>query len=433
MHWGDGNTDTTPQTAPRATPTPTAPNNYNVTVDLVDEDGTFTNAANAHSVHVNNVAPTTPNLVSPADNATTGDNTPDFDWSNSTDPAGANDTITYRIQVDNNCDFSSPERDQTTASSDFTPAVALADGTYCWRVNASDEDGGTSSYSSVRHLTIDTGAPSVQSINRANDNPTNLSSVDWTVTFSESVTGVDSSDFALVQSGGVTGASITSVTGSGATYTVTANTGTGNGTLGLNLSDNDSIVDAGGNSLRASGGGADGSFTGQVYTIDKTGPSVTINQAVGQLDPTSTAPIHFTAVFNEDVLDFGNGDVTITGTAGGTKTASVTNSGDNRTFDVAISGMTTSGTVIASINAGRANDAAGNGNTASTSTDNTVTWTAQSQNVAPVVTITSPTFGALYAKGSANVSLSASFTDPDGPTPTRARSTGTTALRSRGL
>jgi hypothetical protein len=34
-----------------------------------------------------------------------------------------------------------------------------------------------------------------------------------------------------------------------------------------------------------------------------------------------------------------------------------------------------------------------------------------------VVTITSPTFGALYAKGSANVSLSASFTDPDGPNP----------------
>ena len=80
-------------------------------------------------------------------------------------------------------------------------------------MNASDEDGGTSAYSSVRHLTIDTGAPSVQSINRADDNPTNLSSVDWTVTFSESVTGVDSSDFALVQSGGVAGASITGVTG----------------------------------------------------------------------------------------------------------------------------------------------------------------------------------------------------------------------------
>ncbi|HET9667032.1 MAG TPA: hypothetical protein VFP09_09765, partial [Desertimonas sp.] len=373
-------------------------------------------AANDHSVHVDNVAPTTPNLASPADNATTGDNTPAFDWSDSTDPAGANDTITYGIQIDNNCDFSSPERDETTSSSDFTPVASLADGTYCWRVNASDEDAGTSAYSSVRHLTTDTAAPTVESIDRAGDNPTNASSVDWTVTFSESVSGVDSSDFALVQSGGVAGASITGVSGSGTTYTVTANTGIGNGSLGLNLNDDDSISDAGGNSLRASGGGADGSFTGQVYTIDKTGPTVTVNQAVGQSDPTTASQIHFTAVFNEPVVGFQNNDVTIGGTAGAVN-ASVTNSGDDRTFDIAVSGMTTSGTVTASINAGRADDAAGNGNSASTSTDNTVTWNSQTLNAAPVVTITSPTFGQLYAKGSANVNLAATFTDPDGPNP----------------
>ena len=38
-------------------------------------------------------------------------------------------------------------------------------------------------------------------------------------------------------------------------------------------------------------------------------PSVTINQAVGQADPTSTGPIHFTAVFNEAVSGFATGDV----------------------------------------------------------------------------------------------------------------------------
>ena len=47
----------TPRTAPRAHTYADGPNDYNVTVDLVDEDGTFTNAANALSVHVNNVAP----------------------------------------------------------------------------------------------------------------------------------------------------------------------------------------------------------------------------------------------------------------------------------------------------------------------------------------------------------------------------------------
>ena len=65
----------------------------------------------------------------------------------------------------------------------------------------------------------------------------------------------------------VTGASITNVSGSGASYTVTANTGTGSGTLGLNLVDNDSITD-GTNPLGGSGAG-NGNFTGQVYAIDK--------------------------------------------------------------------------------------------------------------------------------------------------------------------
>ena len=45
--------------------------------------------------------------------------------------------------------------------------------------------------------------------------------------------------------------------------------------------------------------------------------------------------------------------------------------------------MTASGTVIASIPAGAADDGVGNGNVASTSTDNTVTWDV----VAPTVTI----------------------------------------------
>src|SRR6266536_6103402 len=147
-----------------------------------DDAGTDTDTVN---VTVGNVAPTTPSLLSPADNATSNDNTPAFDWSNSTDPAGVNDTITYRIQLDNNCDFSSPERDQTTSSSDFMPLASLADGTYCWRVKASDEDGGTSAYSLVRQLTIDTGTPSVLSITRDDDNPNNFASVSWTVTFSE--------------------------------------------------------------------------------------------------------------------------------------------------------------------------------------------------------------------------------------------------------
>ena len=64
-------------------------------------------------------------------------------------------------------------------------------------------------------------------------------------------------------------------------------------------------------------------FTSNPVTVttsnDFTAPTVTINQATGQADPTNLSPIRFTVVFSESVSDFANGDVAIGGTAGGTK------------------------------------------------------------------------------------------------------------------
>jgi len=120
--------------------------------------------------------------------------------------------------------------------------------------------------------------------------------------------------------------------------------------------------------------------------VDTTAPTVTINQAAGQADPTSASAINFTVVFSESVSDFATGDVTLSGTAGAT-TATVTGSGT--TYNVAVSGMTSSGTVIASIAAGVAHDAAHNPNEASTSTDNTVTYNLDT--TAPTVTINQAT------------------------------------------
>lgn len=117
-------------------------------------------------------------------------------------------------------------------------------------------------------MTFTTSAcPTVVSITAANTNPNTVNAtVSWTVLFDVSVSGVDASDFVLVPGGGVTGAAITSVTGSGTTWTVSAGTGTAYGTLGLNLVDNDSIVDAAGGPLGGAGAG-NGNFTGEVYTI----------------------------------------------------------------------------------------------------------------------------------------------------------------------
>jgi len=112
--------------------------------------------------------------------------------------------------------------------------------------------------------TLDNTTPTVSSSVRADPSPTSASSVDFTVTFSESVTGVDVSDFSLITSG-VTGASITNVSSdSGATRTVTVNTGAGNGTIRLDVFDDDIIQDAAGNSQNGDYG------SGETYTVNKT-------------------------------------------------------------------------------------------------------------------------------------------------------------------
>src|SRR5688500_1556576 len=133
---------------------------------------------------------------------------------------------------------------------------------------------------------------------------------------------------------------------------------------------------------------------------DSTAPTVSINQAAAQADPTGAGPITFTAVFSEAVSGFTATDVTIGGTAGGSKTATI--SGGPSTYTVAVSGMTTSGTVTASIVAGAAQDAAGNSSTASTSTDNSVSFDA----AAPTVSITSPASGDTIS-GTITVTVSA--------------------------
>jgi hypothetical protein len=104
--------------------------------------------------------------------------------------------------------------------------------------------------------------PIVLSITRADPNPTSAASVNFTVTFSEAVTGVDMGDFSLTPTGSLSGAGVTSVSGSGSTYTVTVSTGTDSGTLRLDIPDTASITDMDNNPL------ADLPYTGgEVYIV----------------------------------------------------------------------------------------------------------------------------------------------------------------------
>jgi autotransporter-associated beta strand protein len=115
------------------------------------------------------------------------------------------------------------------------------------------------------------------------------------------------------------------------------------------------------------------SYTGSDnFGIDTLAPTATINQAATQGDPADDSPINFTVVFSEPVSDFAGGSVTLSGSAGA-DSATVTGSGT--TYNVAVNGMTSDGTVLVSLPAGAAHDAAGNPSAASTSTDNMVTFT----------------------------------------------------------
>ena len=119
---------------------------------------------------------------------------------------------------------------------------------------------------------IDVTPPTVSSIARGNLNLTSATSVAFTVTFSELVTGVNIStpfnDFVLTTTG-VTGAAITGISGSGTTYTVTVNTGSGSGTIRLDVVDDDSIKDVANNPLGGAGTGNGDFISGETYTIDK--------------------------------------------------------------------------------------------------------------------------------------------------------------------
>jgi hypothetical protein len=91
------------------------------------------------------------------------------------------------------------------------------------------------------------------------------------VEFDELVIGASASDFAL-NTTGITGASITGITGTGTNYSVTVSTGSGDGTIGLGLAVNPTISDLAGNPLQNTAVIGDN----ETFTINRSAPTVTV-------------------------------------------------------------------------------------------------------------------------------------------------------------
>ncbi len=190
---------------------------------------------------------------------------------------------------------------------------------------------------------IDLIVPHVTAITCADSTPTNAGSVDFTVTFNESVTGVDLSDFVLPARNTITGGTRLSVSGSNSIYTITVNNYSGEGLLYLDLIDNDSISDGVNNILGTSAGTPDGTYTsGQAYTIDMVAPYV-VSIVRTQASPTSAGNVDFTVTFSESVNGVDSGDFGLTGSVTGGFISNVTGSGTNRV--VTVGGYSGAGTL----------------------------------------------------------------------------------------
>lgn len=209
--------------------------------------------------------------------------------------------------------------------------------------------------------TIDHTAPTVTSIAASGSNPNHAGSEQFTVTFSESVSGLTAADFVLTTTNTPGGAAlattgISQIVGSGTTYTVTVGGVTGDGTLRLDFKGGSSnITDTAGN-------GASAGFTGgDAYTIQHTVPSVSSIAANGS-NPSNAGSDQFIVTFSEDVTGVDASDFTATRTGSVADTAIVVTPLSGSIYAVTVNGVSGDGTLRLDLNASGTGiaDAAGN-------------------------------------------------------------------------
>ena len=187
-------------------------------------------------------------------------------------------------------------------------------------------------------LTYTVAAPpitTVTSLNLVNTNPSNLRTVNWTLTFAAADSGVTSSNFSLsgtAASGATVGPPTTSDGGLDWNVPVTT---VGDGTLTL------SLANATGLSLGVS---TTLPFAGQTYTIDTTPPTiVSINRLTPTGQTTASNSVTFRVTYSEPVTVPGTTNFAVVAVNGSSIVGTVTSiTGTGTTRDVTVS--ITSGT-----------------------------------------------------------------------------------------
>ncbi|MFO1488694.1 MAG: Ig-like domain-containing protein [Verrucomicrobiota bacterium] len=106
---------------------------------------------------VDATAPSVPSLISPANGGTTGDQTPTFDWSDSSDASSG--FYQYEVEIYDG-DITWGDISTTTTVSTFTPASNIPYDTIYWKIRAVDRAGNISAYSTEWHFDLVNNAPS---------------------------------------------------------------------------------------------------------------------------------------------------------------------------------------------------------------------------------------------------------------------------------
>ena len=209
-----------------------------------------------------------------------------------------------------------------------------------------DAAGNPSIESNTVSITIDRTGP-IPTVASLQGLHTNASTINFTVTFDEPVTGFDASAIAL--SGDASPGPVADFNGSGAAYAFSTMPAM-DGIVTVRVAPN-VVQDALGNPSPA----ADLSVT-----YDTEGPTATIT--ADQPGTTDASTITFTVRFSDPVAGFNASSIAITGTAehGG---ASNFTTADNMTYTFVVT-TTSDGTILVDVPAGAARDLAGNDNAA---------------------------------------------------------------------
>ena len=231
---------------------------HSLTARQTDAAGNVSTASPALSVTVDNVAPTAIALSATTASDVSAVAGATLATLSSTDTQ----TVSYSL-VAGSAGNDASNALFTLVGGALKPIANLAVGIYHLYVSATDAAGNHAEQPLT--FTVNSG-PSASSIVRGDSVATlvatTATSLTYTVTFSEAVTGVDATDFTLTATGTASGT--IAVAGSGSVYTVTVSALAGDGTLGLNLNGSGTGIQSGASAAITGG------YTGQVLTLDHT-------------------------------------------------------------------------------------------------------------------------------------------------------------------